>query len=255
MLNWKSALFSRNLNPTWKTYKKSIHPKCNTGWRRPSWELLQGRMKQRSTQNSLKGKLNTPLQQLPTTAKVVMAGTMGTSTWQMQKDCDQAEPSSKIPNFHAARENKFQSEGVPPKPSTWSSIRDEQLHEKRWEGSVPDVAAAQGEGETKVFFVPDWSHGAAPENYGGEVIINSHTHTWVSFYIESEKRVDDIFQHCSKNADLCLILFWNLIDSLKENLIYSLMFFWLIRTYSFRIPQISGQTVSEFFFGNIFTPG
>ena len=110
-------------------------------------------------------------------------------------------------------------------------------------------------GETKVFLVPDWSHGAAPENYGGEVIINSHTHTWVSFYIESEKRVDDIFQHCSKNADLCLILFWNLIDSLKENLIYSLMFFWLIRTYSFRIPQISGQTVSEFFFGNIFTPG
>ena len=106
----------------------------------------------------------------------------------MQKDCNQAEPSSEIPNFHAARENKFQSEGVPPKPSTWSSIRDEQLHEKRWEGSVPDVAAAQGEGETKVFFVPDWSHGAAPENYGGEVIINSHTHTWVSFYIESEKR-------------------------------------------------------------------
>ena len=75
-------------------------------------------MKQRSTQNSLKGKLNTPLQQLPTTAKVVMAGTMGTSIWQTQKDCDQAEPSSEIPNFHAARENKFQSEGVPPKPST-----------------------------------------------------------------------------------------------------------------------------------------
>ena len=33
-------------------------------------------------------------------------------------DCDQAEPSSETPNFHAARENKFQSEGVPPKPST-----------------------------------------------------------------------------------------------------------------------------------------
>ena len=121
----------------------------------------------------------------PTTAdqgKSTMAGTMGTSTWQMQKDCNQAEPSSEIPNFHAARENKFQSEGVPPKPSTWSSIRDEQLHEKRWEGSVPDVAAAQGEGETKVFFVPDWSHGAAPENYGGEVIIISHTHLSLLLY-------------------------------------------------------------------------
>ena len=91
-------------------------------------------MKQRSTQNSLKGKLNTPLQQLPTTAKVVMAGTMGTSIWQTQKDCDQAEPSSETPNFHAARENKFQSEGVPPKPSTWSSSRDEQTTWKALRG-------------------------------------------------------------------------------------------------------------------------
>ena len=140
----------------------------------------------------------------------------------------------------------FRVKVYPPNQAHEAAVGMSRLHEKRWEGSVPDVAAAQGEGETKVFFVPDWSHGAAPENYGGEVIINSHTHTWVSFYIESEKRVDDIFQHCSKNADLCLILFWNLIDSLKENLIYSLMFFWLIRTYSFRIPQISGQTVSEF---------
>ena len=132
--------------------------------------VATGRMKQRSTQNSLKGKPNTSLQQLPTKEKVVMAGTMGTSTWQMQKDCDQAEPSSKIPNFHAARENKFQRKVYPPNQAHEAAVGISRLHEKRWEGSVPDVAAAQGEGETKVFLVPDWSHGAAPENYGGEVI-------------------------------------------------------------------------------------
>ena len=58
----------------------------------------------------------------------------------------------------------------PPNQAHEAAVGMSRLHEKRWEGSVPDVAAAQGEGETKVFLVPDWSHGVAPENYGGKVI-------------------------------------------------------------------------------------
>ena len=50
-----------------------------------------------------------------------------------------------------------------------------------------------------------------------------------------------------------LILFENLKDSFKKISIDSLRIFWLIRTDTFRIPQISCWTVSDFF-GHIFTP-
>ena len=54
----------------------------------------------------------------------------------------------------------------------------------------------------QVLLVKDWSHGAVPENYDGEVI-NQLKHSPSLLYFESAMQVDDILQHCLKNVDLC----------------------------------------------------